>query len=498
MKPALNLLALAVAPLLILSCKSEGNNLGTTPDGGGGSIKPGDTGIIQPFGGSTAGPMGGAGGTEVSPTCFAFGQMCATGYDCCSGICDPTSKTCASAINQCTTTGGPCQTATECCSLACVQGKCSASACTADDQACVDSASCCSGNCQAGLCLRLNAACRTAGNPCTDSTECCSKLCQGGVCKLGASFCIQSGDVCSNSDLCCSGECVKGANGLGTCAPAPSGATYCSDGLDGTVCGACNACCSRLCAPYGPTGVRVCQPASGCRVNGDLCRKNSDCCGAAGTGLPGEGNVECEIQPGKTIGVCRNPRSCNPQGNVCHIKEYACTDATSSSARNNCCGATGNSGVCQVDNLGVPRCNGLGETCRAAGETCASSNDCCNQVPCVPDAAGILRCYAGPDGGVPVDGGGPVCVPKGGTCSINADCCPGSTCVQKVGSTQGVCGEATPPPGSSTSKDAGAPGTDAPAPAPICAEYGQICKTAADCCNSIQCWNSKCMDPIIY
>jgi hypothetical protein len=488
-------LVLATASLAALACKSNDSNLGDTPDGGGNGAQSevGATGT-QPGGGATTVPTGGAGGgTGVSPTCMTFGQTCANGYDCCSGVCDLHSKTCASSINQCTTTGGPCQASTECCSMACTLGVCSAGACIADDQICSDSASCCSGNCEGGLCRALNTACRTAGNPCSDAGQCCSKLCQDGVCKLGASFCIQSGDACSDSDLCCSGECVKGATGLGTCAPAPKGSTNCSDGLDGTVCGACNSCCSRLCAPYAPTGVRVCQPASGCRVNGGLCRKDSDCCGAAGTGLPGDGNVVCEIQTGKAIGICRNPRSCNPQGNVCHIKTYACTDTSSSSARNNCCEAPGNSGVCQVDNLGVPRCNGLGTTCRTAGQTCASSNDCCNQAPCVPDAAGLLHCYAVPGGS---DGGVPACVPKSGACSINADCCPGSTCVQKVGSTQGVCGDATPPPGTIPSKDAGTPGSDAPAP--ICAEYGQICTGSADCCNAIPCWNGKCMNPIIY
>jgi hypothetical protein len=493
MKFRTHLLVFAVASLLVVSCKSNSSNLGNTADAGGGSTIPGNTTGPQPGGGSTAGPTGGAGGSSVVfPTCLAFGQTCATGYDCCSGVCDLATKTCASSINQCTATGGPCQSSTECCSMACTQGTCSAKACIADNQACSDSSSCCGGSCEGGLCRALNLTCRTAGNPCTDSTQCCSKLCQDGVCKLGSSFCIQTGDVCSDGDLCCSGECVKGATGLGTCADAPKGSTYCSDGLDGTVCGACNSCCSRLCAPYAATGVRVCQPASGCRVNGDLCRKDSDCCGAAGTGLPGDGNVTCEIEAGKAVGICRNPKSCNPQGNVCHFKDYTCSI---SSARNDCCAATGNSGVCQIDNLGVPRCNGLGATCRTAGETCASANDCCNQAPCVPDAAGLLHCYAvpvGSDGGVP----GPACVPKGGSCSINADCCPGSTCIQKVGSTQGVCGDATPPPGTDPVKDAGAPGSDVPAP--ICAEYGQICTTNADCCNGIPCWNHKCMDQIIY
>jgi hypothetical protein len=31
------------------------------------------------------------------------------------------------------------------------------------------------------------------------------------------------------------------------------------------------ACCSRACGPWGPTGIDVCQPASGCHPVGDLC-----------------------------------------------------------------------------------------------------------------------------------------------------------------------------------------------------------------------------------
>jgi len=244
-----------------------------------------------------------------------------------------------------------------------------------------------------------------------------------------------------------------------------------------------------VCAPYGPTGVKVCQPASGCRVNGDLCRRDSDCCGAAGTGLPGDGNVTCQIEPGKALGICRNPLSCNPQGNVCHYKDYTCG---SSSARNNCCAGTGNSGVCQLDFMGVPRCNGLGDTCIPTNGICASAQDCCNLAPCVPDGTGLLRCFGTPggqDGGAPrIDGGflPPVCVPVGGPCSVNADCCTGYTCIQPVGSTQGVCGIPQTPP---RQIDAGVPD----GPGPVCAEYGQLCASQADCCSEVPCTNGRCM-----
>jgi hypothetical protein len=326
-----------------------------------------------------------------------------------------------------------------------------------------------------GSCKPLNTACKTAGNDCSANDDCCSKLCQNGKCTLASSFCIQPGDVCSNSVDCCSGTCniTQGAT-LGTCGAPPTGSSYCNGGLDGTVCGACNDCCSRLCAPYGPSGVAVCQPASGCHVNGNLCRKDSDCCGAAGTGLPGDGNVTCQIDTGQTIGICRNPMSCNPQGNVCHYKDYACSV---SSARNDCCGAVGNSGACQLDTLGVPRCNGLGDACRKAGETCASAADCCNRVPCVPDAAGTLRCLQPSDGG-------PTCSLQGGPCTINGDCCVGTACVKPLGSLAGTCGVYVPPPAVDAGPtDAGGSIYDGG----TCALYGQSCRSTSDCCGGTPC-----------
>jgi hypothetical protein len=208
-------------------------------------------------------------------------------------------------------------------------------------------------------------------------------------------------------------------------------------------------------------------------VTGDFCREDGDCCGAAGTGLPGDGNVTCDKAEGSVLGICRNPTSppeggaaCNPQGNVCFFQDYACSV---SSARANCCGGLGaGGGVCQLDPLGVPRCNGLGEECRAEGETCASTDDCCNDVPCVPDEDGVLRCGANQ------------CVQPGDTCTIDADCCPGFVCVRPVGSTQGVCGTVTEPP----TTDSGVPEAGPPA---NCALYGQNCDVTADCCNDVPC-----------
>jgi hypothetical protein len=354
-----------------------------------------------------------------------------------------------------------------------------AGGCASDHAVCAVNNDCCSGNCSSGACEPLNTMCKTAGNACTSNGDCCSKLCRDGACFLGSSFCTQTGDVCANAADCCGGTCnIAPSAVLGTCGAPPTGSTYCNGGVDGTVCDGCNDCCSRLCAPYGPSGVKVCQPASGCHVNGDVCRKDGDCCGAAGTGLPGDGNVTCEIAAGQAVGICRNPMGCNPQGDVCHYKDYACSN---SSARNDCCGAPGNSGACQLDALGVPRCSGLGGTCRNPGETCSSAADCCNRVPCVADASGVLGCVTPGDAG-------PTCAPQGGACTINGDCCVGTMCNRPLGSISGTCGPYTPPP-----SDAGIPADDAGGSSgsydggTTCALYGQSCRFSSDCCGGVPC-----------
>ena len=226
------------------------------------------------------------------------------------------------------------------------------------------------------------------------------------------------------------------------------------------VCSGCGDCCSRLCAPFGTSGVKVCQSAQGCHIDGDLCAKDADCCGAPGTGLPGDGNVRCEIQAGFAVGICRNPTGCNPEGNVCHYKNYACAI---SSARNDCCGAPGNSGACQLDKLGVPRCHALG-ACVNAGGVCAFDDDCCGGGHCVPGADGKLACQI-------------ACSPSAGACTVDADCCAGLPCIVAQGSTSGVCGMPSPPP----------PRIDAGPPPGTCALYGQTCATDGDCCSGVPC-----------
>ena len=445
-------------------------------------------------GSETSPDIGGDGGNEASltdggaafpdaPVCAPAGTACSSNNDCCSVVCDPKAKQCVAGAGpgNCKPGGAACGNPSECCNLLCQNGTCGLTACIPDNASCTDSTQCCGGNCTSGKCVPLNTTCKTSGNGCSSSAECCSKLCNNGFCQIGSSFCTQNGDVCSTGSQCCGGLCNKASGAtLGTCGAPPAGATFCNGGIDGTVCTDCTACCSRLCAPY-LNGVKVCQPANGCHIDGDLCTKNTDCCGGdPKSGLPGAGNVTCEIQAGFTIGICRNPESCNPEGNVCHYLNYAC--GSSSAARNDCCDHLGVNTDCTLDAVGVPRCHVIGadggQACRQAGQTCAFSGDCCSGNPCVPNGSGELVCSS------------TACSPVTGPCTVNADCCPGNYCVVPPGSTQGTC-NATPGSGGTdagtTTTDSGTTGTDATTGGGGCSLYGQGCQTNTDCCNGVPC-----------
>jgi hypothetical protein len=399
------------------------------------------------------------------------------------------------ATGSCLKFGSACVANADCCSSDCKNGRCSYPACASDGLACATGGDCCSQTCTGGKCVSLNATCKTLGNACSTGSDCCSSFCTGGTCQA-SSFCGQAGDSCSTGTDCCTGTCtVAAGQKLGTCsANAPAGPANCGM-VDGVLCGgagpdggvvytsgglpACGGgCCSRACAPFGPTGVLVCQPASGCHVVGDLCTQDGDCCGSAGIGGAGAGNVTCTFSGdggSGGLGVCRNPIGCKPDGDVCKLKTMSCN------ASCDCCaGNCETMDTCKQDNVGVPRC--APAKCVAAGGGCASSASCCNHLPCIPN----------PNGG----GGGPrfvcgaaSCVPTCGACTNNADCCLGSSCVVQAGSAAGVCGpcNGNPPP-----PDAGPP-PPPPADAGICGLYGQACTTSADCWNHIPCSGGYCV-----
>jgi hypothetical protein len=396
----------------------------------------------------------------------------------------------------CLALGSSCASPGDCCSGACVNGACGYPPCRGDNQTCTTNGECCSQTCgSGGTCTPLNTTCKTLGNGCAQPSDCCSNLCSGGTCQA-SSFCGQAGDSCAAATDCCTGTCNVGAGQtLGTCAATPPGGPANCGMADGQLCGGggpdggvvyldsglpqCGGgCCSRACAPWGPTQVLVCQPASGCHPVGDLCTKDGDCCGAmgiaGGSGMP----VTCSITAPATVGVCRLPMGCKPNGDVCRLDTMQCSETC------DCCAGNCHMGnTCLQDNVGVPRC-AFGQ-CMNVGGSCASSADCCNGAPCIPNPGGTppYACY------------GSACVNACGPCTNNADCCPGSSCSIPQGSTHGICGPCGgsydggvmfPPPDSGMGypppQDAGS----------SCGLYGQICTSSASCCGGVPCTNGRC------
>ncbi len=396
--------------------------------------------------------------------------------------------------------GSGCTGPSECCSGACASGACAYPPCRSDNQTCTTSGECCSQTCGAGgTCTPLNVACKTLGNGCAQSSECCSKLCSGGTCQA-SSFCGQAGDSCATGAECCTGTCtVAAGKTVGTCgATAPAGPSNCGM-VDGQLCGGSGpdggvvyvdgglprcggGCCSRACAPWGPTGVLVCQPASGCHPVGDLCTQDSECCGASGIAGGSTKPVTCVITAPSTVGVCRLPMGCKPNGDVCRLAAMQCSETC------DCCSGNCHQNTCLQDNLGVPRC-AFGQ-CVNAGGSCASSADCCGGAPCVPNPGGTApyTCYAA------------ACVPSCGACTNSADCCPGTSCSIAPGSTKGICGPCGgtygdggvvyPPDSGNYAPDSGGYVPDA---GPVCALYGQVCVVSSDCCGGVPCNGGRCI-----
>ncbi|HEY3235735.1 MAG TPA: hypothetical protein VGJ84_13545, partial [Polyangiaceae bacterium] len=229
-------------------------------------------------------------------------------------------------------------------------------------------------------------------------------------------------------------------------------------------------CASRACFPWGPTGVLVCQPPSGCHPTGELCRSDVDCCGSATLPDGTSADTSCSKAPGAELGLCDQGHKCSPAGSICRLQTNSCN------ATDVCCsGNVQQYNTCKQDNLGIPRCTiqpNLDCTDPSAyvGKACASSADCC-KLPCVPNP-----------GGTPPYICGSACVPEGGTCTTTADCCAPLLCEIQPGSTNGTCKKPLPPP----PMDAGPP------PPPPCAAYGQACMVDSDCCNGVPCMGNVC------
>ena len=375
----------------------------------------------------------------------------------------------------CVTLGSACTTGGECCTGTCTGGACTYPACGQTDSACTSNGQCCTQTCTTGACATIST-CSTLGLSCTSSGQCCSGNCaSNGTCQP-SSFCSQTGDICAAGNECCSGICtIPSGKSIGTCAAATPGGNCTA--VDGQLCtavssldGGCGGnCCSRACGPWGPTGINICQPATGCHVEHDTCTTDSDCCGSPAFIDGGLGDPQHPVHC--VGGYCTQHMGCAPNGDVCKLMTTSCN------ANQDCCAGRGNSRTpCKQDNVGVPRCANV--DCGDGGTACATSADCCNGLPCVPN---------------PIPGGPPFvcantqCVPSCAGCTTTADCCPGFSC---IGGVCDPCGGSNPDGGTGT--DGGGHLPDGG----VCSAFGQLCDKDAgvDCCVGLSCLSGRCLN----
>jgi hypothetical protein len=223
--------------------------------------------------------------------------------------------------------------------------------------------------------------------------------------------------------------------------------------------------------------------ASGCRVTGDFCLSDQQCCGG---GSNPNGTVQC------TAGIdrCDNGQNCNGVGTICG-KAYGPDGGIvfQVNGTNNCCNGKD---TCHLDSAGIPRCYGgcsnqtctgtgdcpFGYTgqagcCIAANAQCQFSSQCCNGLPCLPDATGVGHCTA------------PTCIALGSPCGASADggaCCEG-VCQPSIEGPS-VCQLPPPPPPDGGTTDGGTADGGATDGGGACQGNGIPCTTGTQCCST--------------
>ena len=240
----------------------------------------------------------------VGTPCRTRGESCKLDRDCCSDRCGD--NTCASSgqPGQCSVWGDSCYSDTDCCThplgmTSCVSlgvnsgNRCLASTCRHESDVCSTPSQCCSGQCSANRCQP--AACLSSSLSCSGNDECCSTLCSRGVgyqwtCqKLDG--CQPEGETCGEDSVCCSKTCTDGH-----CAPSSGSTNACLN--EGELC-VLGQCCGQLSCSWDwfSTLYRCSSLAPGsCRVTGDACAYESQCCNGARCEQNAIGDFKCGNQ----------------------------------------------------------------------------------------------------------------------------------------------------------------------------------------------------------
>jgi len=277
----------------------------------------------------------GLGGTEVASADAGkcLGDKCELNKQCCTGVCDPNTQTCA-----------------------CPGGQTN-----------------CSGNC---LNLQTDSAnCGACGNACPNG-----QACVGGVCECATTLCVTvTGSICCLAGQdCCKGQCVS-LNTTQNC------------GACGTVCGSGQACINGTCqcAPGNNlcSVTNACIPANSCCTSADCAVSGQTCSGPGGTCACPASQKPCSASNSciPNASCCTNT-DC-PSGQAC--VNGLCECASAFCGNNTCCGAgrTCLNNQCVCSNPFNPVACVFVGFCGSPGCQCALTAD--GSIACI---SGALTC----------------------------------------------------------------------------------------------------------
>jgi hypothetical protein len=453
---------------------------------------------------------------EKPGTKCARDQQCASGFCtdgvCCEGRCDGQCEACGSGGKCAQVTGTPAGARPACAGDA---GDACAGACDGSVRAsCVYPAAetvCGDAACDAGK-ASVVAHCSGGGACAKAQTVTCPNGCEGTICAGDA--CVVSSD-CKDAERCIAGTCAALADDGAAC----STASDCSSGfcVDG-------ACCDRACDGQ-------CEACDGAKAG--AC--------APVSGAPHGGRVQCTSDGTACAGACdgKEPLGCRyPSGTACN--DGACTP-----------GQDGNEAVATVE----ASCNGTGRCPASAQQACGGFGCDAKKRLCNGDCADGSAC---PDGKYCSAGVCVTARPTGSACQAGGECasgycvdgyCCGSACDDRCAACDvpGSLGKCSPVSGAThggraacqgggvcgsqcdgkSVTDCAFPDQDTRCGDPYCssgtqvaasscdgmgqckpgeqtacasfacdgAECSDACKTDADCTRSLQCHDSKCVEP---
>ncbi|MFO0679362.1 MAG: hypothetical protein U0169_22735 [Polyangiaceae bacterium] len=438
-----------------------------------------------------------------SSTC-ENGRACRTNADCQSGLCNPTTRTCAADTCSDGLLSGD-EAAVDCggsCSFKCATG----ANCRVD------------GDCQNGICNRVTKKC--AASPCEDGvkngaetgTDCGGPTC--GKCPELAG-CLQASDctsgICSTNQRCAANRCGDGILndsetgvdcGGPTCTKCGVGATCssnadCLGGRCSTVTGRCvNSACDDGVKNFTETDVD-CGGACRTCTAGKACSTGPDCTsGRCIGGVCASDRCKDQRKNGPENGVdCGSNSGCNvlcATGNGCASDADCisgiCNTVSGVCAQSACFDGRKSSGEADVD-CGGPctlKCDG--------GKTCTQASDCASGFCRADGKCAASHC----DNGVKdadetdLDCGGTLCNANPLTkCGVNKVCtssndCQSGACKQDGTCAANQCSDGTKN-GQETDLDCGGATCR---PTNPCAT-GQACLVGADCANGACHANTK-------